>query len=700
MTAILSLFLSLAMLFSGGPLPETADLASTLTVQDIVVGYNGESYPLGFDIALSAAAGRDELSLHFEAVDGEDVYLPLSGKITPDSAVFTLSEEGSAYTVTAETLNQLLGLEEGDVSSMESVLGGLESYISTLAALSKKQPVKLTPEQEAQLMEVVYSNMDDMVREDMNWDFGSGEIPAEHVNGMISGADLFAILDGWMALDDENLAPVLSAVLDLYDSIIAANYAVISQVNTTVEIADSTIGVIGGADGPTAVYVAGEEPAEEPAEEIAEYVPAESFTQLLENLAAGDEEVLAELEALETEMDIITAADGDVNYAIVNLYAAFDENLESVMNITAETTSSPEETLAYFALYLEQGSTSLGYEVNTTVDGPVENPAAVNMEVMMQTDNELDFTDYDAEEVEENILYNSGSVYVSAGSVFTDGLEDTDLYMEISETNVRYANGELSEEDEGQTVSVSYFADEEEDENGGVIGTHDLSVSAGDEAESYTLHFTTLNTQAPAEDYFAGRSAVNLPADGEDPAYQTLSAEALLLMSDAMSLAADEEFAALMAAFTAVEDTAEYEEDYEEDYEEEYYEEDYVEEMFASFDEVNAAYPGVFVSYTAPEGFEADVITVSNGEYLYANYYSEDGRYISVNQSCYEDTGLDYFAVNNGEVSLIEGQTAAVYKTDAGYYYAQFYLDNSNLYLYFDDCDAAALQTILAGLQF
>lgn len=688
MTAILSLFLSFAMLFTGGALPATADTASTLAVQDVVVGYNGESYPLGFDIALSAAAAQDELSLHFELVDGEDVFLPLSGKITRDGVTFAISEEGSAYTLTAETLNQLLGLEEGDVSSIETVIQGLESYVSAFSAL-EKQPVKLSSEQEAQLMEVVYANMDDMLREDMNWDFGNGEIPAEHVNGMLSGADFFAILDGWMAMDDETIAPALSAVLDLYNSVLASNAALYSSLIVYEDKTDAY-----PEETPAVIYTP----------EAKEYVPAETFTQLLETVAAGDAEASAELEAMEAEMDIITAAEGDVNYSIVNLYMPLDENMESVMNVSAETTSSPEETHSYFALYLEQGSSSVGYEVNAVINGPVENPESVNLEMMIQNDNELDFTDYEAEEVEEDILYTSTNVYVSSGASYEDGLEDTDLYMEITESNVRYANGELNEEGEDETISLSCFVDEEKDENGNLTGIYDLTVSAGDE-ESYSLNFTTLLTQAPAEDYFANLPAVNLPADGEDPAYQTLSADAAALLEDAVTVAADDEFAALMEAFAAAElseenDDEDADAEYIAETDEEEYDEEYAEEEFASLEDVNAAYPGVFVNYTAPEGFEVDTITVSNGDYLYANYYSEDGRYISVNQSFYEDTGLDYFAVNNGETSLIEGQTAAVYKTDAGYYYAQFYLDNGSLSVYFDDCDAAAVQEILAGLSF
>lgn len=711
MNAILSLFLSLAMLFSGGAaLPAEVETVSTLAVQDVVLGYEGESYPLGIDFALSAGASQDELLLHFEAEDDEGLtLLPLSGKITRDGVTFALNNEGSAFTVSAETLNQMLGLEEGDVSSIETLAKGLESYFSALSALEQKKGASLDPETEAAMMEVVYSNMQDMVKEDVEWDFGSGEIPAVHVNGKVSGAGLFAILDGWLAMDDDTLSPALSGLLDLYNAAFGMVHAYAMPGEVTVYAdKDETIGVISGADdGPTAIYV--------PEEEAEAYVPAENFTQLLSAMAENDAEVLAGMENTSAEMDIISAADGDSKYQVVNLFAVLDEEKGAAMNVSAESAIGADASNMYFALYTEEGSNILSYEVQTAVEGPIDNPSSMDVEMMMQNDSTIDFTDYTAEEVEEDMLYSSTGMYLNAGVLYEDGLEDTDVYMEINESNVRYAGGELNEESEPENVIVNLYIDQEKDEEGRLTSAYDLDVSANEE-ESLTVNFNTVLTESPAPDYFAAHEMVELPADGEDPAYNILSGNAMAVMGDLIAISANEDFAAFAEAFSV--DTVDYEEEYTEEYteedyedyeeytEEEYdgeYDEEYAEDYeFATLEEAAGVFKGDLISYTAPEGFQLETVYVSgDGSYLNANYVTEDGRYITVNQEYYEeDYGLDYFSVADGASSLIEQPVASVYKAEGGYYYAQFYMNGGALAVYFDDCDAAGVEAILAGLGF
>lgn len=721
MNAILSLFLSFAMLFTGGALPATVEDASTLTIQDFVLSYNDESYPLGYSLSVTAAAAQDELGLHLEVLseDGE-VLLPLSGRMTQDGVTFAIAEEGSAYTISAETLMEMLGMEEDDVSYIEEAAEQIASYIGAVSALEESQTNTVSVETRDAMLDVLYANMQDMISEEIAWDFGNGEIDALHVNGVLSGMDLYKVLDGWLALDDEMLAPAMQQVLDVFNTIFSMNYAVISADADVIEIADAaSIGVIGGADGPTAVYVSGEE-----------YAPAENFTQLIELLSAEDETLISQLESTQAEMDILSGMEGETAYQSVNLYMNLDESMGAALNVNADTAASPENSEIYFGMYLEQGSDSIGYEVQALVDGPMENPASVDLEMMIQNNSVLDFTDYDAEELIEDLLYTTNTMYVSGGYTYEDDLQDASLVMQFTESGLRYVDGEYDEEDDTSSVYLDFYMDEEKEEDGSLVSIFDINLSINDE-ENMGVSFSTVLSKAAAQDYFAGMNAAELPADGEDPAYESLAGDAMLLLGDLMTISSDENILALTELFSG-ESYADNEEYYDaEDYDEEYYEdEDYDEEYgeyeedydayyeqysqdedyegedytFLTLEEAAEVFAGNLIGYTAPEGYEIESVYVtSDGSYLNANYYNEDGYYISLNQNCYEDdSGFDFFAIENGAVSLLDSYTAEVYRSEAdtGYYYAEIALPDGSLSVYFDDCDAETAQNILAGLEF
>lgn len=684
MNAVLSLFLSLAMLFSGGALPAEVETVSVLTVQDVVLNYEDNNYPLGFDLSLSAGTAQDELLLHFELSNDDETLMPVSGRITRDGVTFALNDEGNAFTVSADKLNRMLELESDDLFAIENMCGGMESYVKALT-LIYSDPSVSSPEADAAAMEIFYSNMQNVVREKMEWDFGSGEIPAEHVYGTFGASDLFAALDGWRTMDNEAVSAAFDGLLDFYNGLIC---------------------------------MSGYMP--ESAGEDAAYVPAESFTEMIAYLAEGEPEVMAELEQISAEMDIITSTEGDAEYQVVNLYMVLNEETGAAMNVSAEAAVTSEESTVYTALYMEEENYSTSYEMQLTVDGPMENPASMNMETMMQTDISVDFTDYEAEDYEEDILYNTNSSYVSAGIVFEDGAQDVNYYAENTNSSMRYTGGEYVEEDEPIVHAVNFYMDAEKDDEGRPISDIELEFIEDDEMV-YGISCSTVLSQIPAVDYFAELTPVELTGEDEDPAYEAIEQDSEALMQDAEVVAADEDFAALVQALFFYEpevyDDKEYdEEDYEdeEDYDDEEYYEDEDEEYddddvyyedyeFSTLEEAAEVFAGELISFTAPEGFELEEVYVSgDGYYVNANYYAEDDRYISFNQDYYdEDTGYaDYFSVADGAVTQIDDRIATLYKSETGYYYAQFYMPDGSLAIYFDDCDVEGVKTILGGISF
>lgn len=158
---LLSVIVSLAMAIGGTTaMPAIPETAHTVTVSDFELSYNGEDVALDPEAQITAALGADELDLHFQINMPDGTLMPVSGKLTNDGAQFIISETGKAYSISDDTICELLGISKEDLA-----LGMLDGYADIIRvykdpeaqkALSEKMLDYLTglAEGEAETVEV------------------------------------------------------------------------------------------------------------------------------------------------------------------------------------------------------------------------------------------------------------------------------------------------------------------------------------------------------------------------------------------------------------------------------------------------------------------------------------------------------------------------------------------------------------------
>ena len=109
MTSILSFFLSLALLFSGGMVAENpADYASSsLTISDVSMTYLGPTYELNPAAKLGVATQGNTALLDFALSAGEDSFFPTQIKLSEQGVSVLLGESATAYTFSPTYWNDL-----------------------------------------------------------------------------------------------------------------------------------------------------------------------------------------------------------------------------------------------------------------------------------------------------------------------------------------------------------------------------------------------------------------------------------------------------------------------------------------------------------------------------------------------------------------------------------------------------------------
>lgn len=689
MNAILSLFLSLAMLFSGGTLPETADTASTLTVQDFVMEYDGESYPLGFDFSISATAAQDSLTLHFEAIDGEgDILMPLTGAISEDGVKFTVSDTGSVYSLSAETLNEMLGLE-ADNEDVALLSEYMESYAAILESMQNVKIATLSADAQEDVMDAFYNRMRNRVSEEMEWDFGEGEIPVTHISGSMNMMDVYAFMDDCMAMDIEPLSGMLKRLLDIYNSLF--QYTLFN-----LDAGEDAIGVIGGADGPTAVYVA---------DETDGYQPAASWTELVETLLGVDEEVRSVFEQMEMELDIINGVQDETTYALTSLYMPIDEETGASLSINAESAASADSALYAFSMYMDDSESNMGFEVQVDWDGSIENPEHIATDVMILSNEAFAYSTAELDNEEEadedgmlNSEYVTTTIMLSAETDYDGKLEDTTFSLSASESGVCYVDGEIVDEYESEPFAMDFELDEEMDEAGNLLSAFDIAFS-GEGFEGARFTFGTVLSKAAATDYFAGRDLLELTSDTESSAYNTLSADALGLLSDAMTIAANEDFAAFTglgsaSAIDAVDEILTDDDGME-------YRVDTIID-FDSIEEAKTLYTGIVPDYTAPEGYGLDGVNVTmDGDFMSVFYIDENGEGFSVSYYDYgeENENLGCF-LEDGKLIMMDEPIISLSGSEGMYASADIPLSQGHVAFHFDnELDFETVEQILSGLK-
>ena len=134
MNSILSLFVCLAMLFSGGMMAEdpNAAAATQITIRDLAVEIQGEHYSLTPSVTLGVSTENDSALLDLFMTLNDQTLFPAQAKVDANGAGVLLGDSNTAYTFTPELLNEMMGGEEipAEVFSL------IDSYTAMLRSLS------------------------------------------------------------------------------------------------------------------------------------------------------------------------------------------------------------------------------------------------------------------------------------------------------------------------------------------------------------------------------------------------------------------------------------------------------------------------------------------------------------------------------------------------------------------------------------
>lgn len=129
MNAILSLFVCFAMLFAGGNLPAVPETATTETISNVSISYNGESVTLPHEFVLTTALGTEELAAEFHIKDDDgEILLPIAGVLSAAALDFSIADGENYISIPDSALTDSgIFLEEdlAEIDEMMDMLVGL-----------------------------------------------------------------------------------------------------------------------------------------------------------------------------------------------------------------------------------------------------------------------------------------------------------------------------------------------------------------------------------------------------------------------------------------------------------------------------------------------------------------------------------------------------------------------------------------------
>lgn len=140
-TSILSIIVSLCMMITGMPAAEdpNAIAARTLTISDVVISYNGDEIELTpeLSIGLMTTAASAILDFHMTS-DGETLF-PVQVGIDADNAVVAAVKGGKSFSISNETLLQLLADAGLDLKNIDIQAMIQASYQQMLLAMDEDE---------------------------------------------------------------------------------------------------------------------------------------------------------------------------------------------------------------------------------------------------------------------------------------------------------------------------------------------------------------------------------------------------------------------------------------------------------------------------------------------------------------------------------------------------------------------------------
>ena len=134
MNIFLSLFVALAMLFSGSDLPAAPENATVTAIQNLSVQLGSRSAALEPEIRFTTAVGTDEIAARFEILRDDEALMPIAGILTAEKLAYTLADTSHYYSISDAALQSSGMMEEifGEEELDTGFIAGLQPMVRAI----------------------------------------------------------------------------------------------------------------------------------------------------------------------------------------------------------------------------------------------------------------------------------------------------------------------------------------------------------------------------------------------------------------------------------------------------------------------------------------------------------------------------------------------------------------------------------------
>lgn len=641
---MMKLFLSLCIMMSmltgtTAPLPAVPETADTTVIRNVYLELDGEGVTLNPELAITQAVGSEAASLRFEVRNGDNVLLPMAGEITADGVRFTLMDSGRVYTLSEETLLDMMELEgsEEEVAMLEK-MGDLYMRLANvyleIFSGDYMDPAKQA-EMNIRLMEALGAEA-----EDMEADVDGVMVPGKNWVADTDYAGVFGSLDVLAQQDDPVLGELGKLMTELFD-------------------------VIGDLEGTQITSL----------EDMGTMMP-EATVALDYSYAANDEVSYiwsaADMQMPDTNMDVFTECEQIVrgeNMDFSMTYGMVDNNSGVVLDMTIDA-----------QLVMDGKRITAADAACSVAFGGEAEDGIVNM------DGSLTYSD------EAGVKNGSANLNLQFTGPELEVMVEEGSELEVSEVEAEALSGDVA-------LNLNW---EEAPIETGAQGKVYLDVQAdiSGEAASAAFGFDYETGSAPAAEMITGDREVALTADLTGEGNNMLPIDFMGIVADGTSLAAEESVLELTNLLgSSVTPAMIYGADVYEYGEGEEVEEEEICTVTTQ-EEAAAIYGGTFPAYTAPEGFAVDHIDVSS--WYYDAYYTDGENSINMYGYANADMGQEKerFLLNeDGSMTEIVQPMVDIFLYDGVVGNAEVTMGNEVVYFYFDyNPDMESAQAAIAGL--
>lgn len=133
LNTIIAYIVAVALSLGAAAVPAIPETVNQAAIENVVIRVGDESFALDSRAVFSAAAGTQESALGFCLENNGNKFFPVNAKITPENAVFSISESGSAFRIADEALMEMIGLTAEDLpevyrgDELQQMYGGMGS---------------------------------------------------------------------------------------------------------------------------------------------------------------------------------------------------------------------------------------------------------------------------------------------------------------------------------------------------------------------------------------------------------------------------------------------------------------------------------------------------------------------------------------------------------------------------------------------